>query len=64
MVADLLAVVDVCIEAFEARACSWNPGGKETSQKKDDHEVNTPDRGDHRDRGDCGFRGKQSSEQK
>jgi hypothetical protein len=64
MVADLLAVVDVCIEAFEARACSWNPGGKETSQKKDDHEVNTPNRGYRRDRGDCRFRGKQSSEQK
>jgi hypothetical protein len=63
-VVDLLTVTDVCIEAFEARAWLLKSRGKGTSQKKDDHEVNTADRGDRRDRGDRGFHGKQSSEQK
>jgi hypothetical protein len=64
MVADLLTVTDVCIEASEAWARLLESRGKGTSRKKDDHEVNTADRGDHKDRGDRGYRGKQSSEQK
>jgi hypothetical protein len=64
MVADLLAIIDVCIKASEARARLLESWGKGTSQKKDDHEVNTADRGDRRDWGDHRFRGKQSSEQK
>jgi hypothetical protein len=63
-VANLLAVDDVCIEAFEARARLLESWGKGTSRKKDDHEINTADWGNHRDRGDNGFHGKQSSEQK
>jgi hypothetical protein len=63
-VADLLTVVNVCIEASEARAGLLESWGKGTSRNKDDHEVNTADRGDRRDRGDRGFHGKQSSEQK
>jgi hypothetical protein len=62
MVADLLTVTDVCIEASEARARLLESRGKGTSRKKDDHEVNTADRGDHKDHGDRGYRGKQSSE--
>jgi hypothetical protein len=61
MVADLLPVVNVCIEASEAWAQIMESRGKGTSRKKDDHEVNTADRGDCKDRGFCG---KQSSEQK
>jgi hypothetical protein len=64
MVADLLAITDVCIEASEARARLLESWGKGTSQKKDDREVNTSDWGDRRDQGDRGFCGKQSSEQK
>jgi hypothetical protein len=53
--ADLLAVSDVCIEAFEARAWLLDSRGKGSSKKKqNDREVNTTDRGDH---GDCGYRG-------
>jgi hypothetical protein len=63
-VADLLAVADVCIEASEARPRLLEYRGKGTSRKKDDHEVNTADRGDHKDRGDHGYHDKQSSEQK
>jgi hypothetical protein len=64
MLANLLAVADVCIEASEARAQLLISRGKGTSRKKEDHEVNKADRGDHKDRGDHGYRGKQSSEQK
>jgi hypothetical protein len=64
MVADLLAVADVCIEASEARARLLKSRGKGTSRKKDDCEVNTADRGDCKDQGDRGYCGKQSSEQK
>jgi hypothetical protein len=64
MVADLLAVADVCIEASEARAQLLESRGNGTSQKKDDREVNTADHGDHRDRGDHRFCSKQSSKQK
>jgi hypothetical protein len=63
-VADLLAVVDVCIEASEAQAQlleSWVKGG---SRKKEDPEVNTADRGDRKDQGDHGYHGKKSSKQK
>jgi hypothetical protein len=60
-VANLLAVADVCIDASEARARLLESRGKGTSRKKEDREVNTADRGDHKDRG---FRGKQSSEKK
>jgi hypothetical protein len=52
-VTDLLAVTDVCIEASEARARLLESRGMGTSRKKEDREVNTADRGDHR--------GKQSS---
>jgi hypothetical protein len=61
IVANLLTVVDVCIEASEARARLLETRGKGTSRKKEDHEVNTVDRGDCRDRGDHGYHGKQSS---
>jgi hypothetical protein len=49
-VADLLAVADICIEAFEARAQLLESRGKGPSRKKDDREVNTAKRGDQRDR--------------
>jgi hypothetical protein len=63
-VADLLIVIDVCIEASEARDRlleSWDNGN---SRKKDVREVNTAKQGDHKDRGDHGYRSMQSSEQK
>jgi hypothetical protein len=44
IVADMLAVTDVCTEAFEAWTRLLEYRGKETSMKKDDHEVNTADR--------------------
>jgi hypothetical protein len=56
IVVDLLAVADVCIEAFEARTRLLESRGKGTSRKKDDREVNIADRGDR------GYRGKQSSD--
>jgi hypothetical protein len=58
IVVDLLVVTDVCIEAFKARVRLLQSRGKGTSRKKDDCEVNTADRGDH------GYRSKQSSDQK
>jgi hypothetical protein len=61
MVANLLAVVDVCIEAFKARARLLESQGRGASRKKEDREVNTADRGDHKDQG---YHGKQSSEKK
>jgi hypothetical protein len=63
-VADLLVVADVCIEASEAWARLLESRSKGTSRKKEDHKVNTVDRGDRKDRGDCGYHDKQSSEQK
>jgi hypothetical protein len=63
-VADLLAVINVCIEASEAGARLLESRDKGSSRKKDDREVNTTDRGDCRDRGDRRFHSKQSSEQK
>jgi hypothetical protein len=64
MVADLLAVADICIEASEAWARLLEPWGKRTSRRKDDQEVNTAAQGNHKDRGDHRYRGKQSSDQK
>jgi hypothetical protein len=58
MVALLLAVADMCIEASEAQAWLLESRGKGLSRKKDDRELNTADRGDR------GYRSKQSSEQK
>jgi hypothetical protein len=45
MVADLLAVADVCIEASEAWAQLLESHGKGPSREKDDREVNTTQRG-------------------
>jgi hypothetical protein len=44
MVADMLAVADICIEASEAWARLLESHGKGPSRKKDDREVNTADR--------------------
>jgi hypothetical protein len=57
-VADLLAVADVCIEAFEARTQLLESRGKGPARRKDDQEVNTAERGDWKDHRDEGFRGK------
>jgi hypothetical protein len=40
-VTDLLAVADVCIEAFESRARLLESRGKGLSKRRDDREVNT-----------------------
>jgi hypothetical protein len=58
MVADLLVVADICIEAFEAQARLLESRGKGPSRKRDDWEVNTVKRGDQKDYG------KQFSDQK
>jgi hypothetical protein len=50
-VVDLLAVPNVCIEAYEARAQLLETRGKGTSRKKEDREFNTADRGDQRTEG-------------
>jgi hypothetical protein len=55
MVAELLVVIDMCIEAFEARARLLESQGKGPSRKKDDREVNTTDQGDRKDRRDHGI---------
>jgi hypothetical protein len=53
MVADLLAIIDMCIEASEARAQLLESRGKGSPKKKrDDRDVNVTDRGDRKDRGD------------
>jgi hypothetical protein len=49
MVANLLAVADVCIEASKVEARLLKSWGKGTSRKKEDREVNTADQGDHKD---------------
>jgi hypothetical protein len=49
MVADLLSIVDVCIEASEARTRLLESHGNGTSKKKEDQAVNTTDWGDHKD---------------
>jgi hypothetical protein len=53
MVADLLAVVDICIEASEARAQLLESHNKGPSKKKqqEDRDVNTTDHGDRGNRG-------------
>jgi hypothetical protein len=56
MVANLLTVTDMCIEASEAQARLLESRGKGPSSKKDDWEVNTADRGDRKDRGDPEYR--------
>jgi hypothetical protein len=60
-VTNLLTVVDVCIEASEARARLLESCGKGPSKKKEDREVNTNEWGDRKDHGYCG---KQFSDQK
>jgi hypothetical protein len=64
MVADLLAVIDVCIEASKARARLLESRGKGSSKKKqDDREVNMTDHGDPRDRGNRGNRQQEPAKQ-
>jgi hypothetical protein len=63
-VADLLTVVDICIEASEAQARLLEFRGKGPSKKREDQEVNNADRGDQKDHGGHRYRGKQSSDQK
>jgi hypothetical protein len=58
IVADSLAVTDICIEASEARAQILESCGKGPSRKKDDREVNTAERGDQRGCGGHWYRGK------
>jgi hypothetical protein len=64
MVADLLAVGDVCIEAFEARTQLLESRGKGPSRKRDGREVNTTERGDQNDHGGHRYCGRQFSDQK
>jgi hypothetical protein len=61
MVADLLTVADVCIEASKARARLLEPRGKGPLRRRDDLEVNTVEQGDQKDRGGYRYHGKQSS---
>jgi hypothetical protein len=65
IVANLLAITNICIEASKARAQLLESCGKGPLKKKqDDHEVSTIDQGD---RGDHIYRGnhqQQSSDQK
>jgi hypothetical protein len=51
MVAGLLVVADVCIEASEVRARLLESRGKGSSRRRDDREVKTTERGDKKD---CG----------
>jgi hypothetical protein len=60
MVANLLTVVDVCIEASEARAQLLESRGKGLSKRRVDWEVNTAERGDQKDRGGYHYPRKQS----
>jgi hypothetical protein len=64
MVADLLTVADVCIEASEARALLLESQGKGPSRRRDDQEVNTTERGDQKDHGGYRYRRKQYLDQK
>jgi hypothetical protein len=67
-VTDLLAVDDICMKASEAQTRLLESRGKGHMKKKQDNrEVNTTDRGDHKDRGDHGYHRnyqQQSSDQK
>jgi hypothetical protein len=58
MVANLLVISDVCIEAFEAQARLLESRAMGPSRKKDNQEVNTVDRGDRMDRRDPRYFGK------
>jgi hypothetical protein len=49
MIAYLLAVADVCIEASEARARLLESQGMGPSRRLDDREVNTAEQGDQKD---------------
>jgi hypothetical protein len=49
MMAYLLAVADVCIEASEARARLLESRGMGPSRRLDDREVNTAEQGDQKD---------------
>jgi hypothetical protein len=64
MVADLLSVADVCIEASETWARLLESWGKGPARRKDDRKVNTAKRGDRKDHQDQEFHGKQSSGRK
>jgi hypothetical protein len=46
MMADLLVVADICVEASEAQARLLKSHGKGPSRKRDDRVVNTVERGD------------------
>jgi hypothetical protein len=61
---DLLAVADICIEAFEAQAQLLESHGKGPLRKKEDREDNTADQGDQKDRRGRRYHGNQSSDQK
>jgi hypothetical protein len=58
MVAELLTVTDICIEASEVRACLLESHGKGPSRKNDDRGVNTMQQGEQRDCGGYWYRGK------
>jgi hypothetical protein len=64
MVADLLTVANICIEASEAQARLLESRGNGPSRQRDDREVNTVERRDQKDRRGHRYRGKQSSDQK
>jgi hypothetical protein len=64
MVADLLTVVDVCIEASEARARHLESRGNGPSIRMDAQKVNTAERGDQKDYGGYRYHEKQYSDQK
>jgi hypothetical protein len=61
-VTDLLAVVDVCIEASEAQTRLLESRGKGPKKRRDDREVNTAERGDQKDCRGYRYRRKQSSD--
>jgi hypothetical protein len=63
IVADLLTVADICIEASEAQTRLLESCGKGSSRKRDDWEINTAERGDQKNRGGHRYREKQSSDQ-
>jgi hypothetical protein len=58
MVAELLVVADICIEASKAWTQLLESRGKGPSRKKDDREVNTVQRGDQRHHEGYRYRGK------
>jgi hypothetical protein len=58
MVAGLLVVADVCIEASEVRARLLESRGKGPSRRRDDREVKTTERGDKNDCGGYRYRRK------